>query len=51
MVAFGGTAPVIVEYDINFPASGTYTLEINYAAAEPRPEQIWMPGARREVKV
>jgi hypothetical protein len=21
------------------------------AAAEPRPEQIWMPGARREVKV
>lgn len=20
------------------------------AAAEPRPEQIWMPGARREVK-
>jgi hypothetical protein len=21
------------------------------AAAEPRPEQIWLPGARREVKV
>jgi hypothetical protein len=21
------------------------------AAAEPRPEQIWMPGANREVKV
>jgi len=21
------------------------------AAAQPRPEQIWMPGARREVKV
>lgn len=21
------------------------------AAAEPRPEQIWMPGARREIKV
>jgi hypothetical protein len=21
------------------------------AAAEPRPEQIWIPGARREVKV
>jgi hypothetical protein len=28
MVAFGGAAPIIVEYDIIFPASGTYTLEI-----------------------
>jgi len=42
MVAFGGTAPVIVEYDINFPASGTYTLEINYAAADPRPVELQM---------
>jgi len=26
-------------------------MDWSAAAAEPRPEQIWMPGANREVKV
>ena len=42
MVAFGGASPVIVEYDIDFPASGAYTLEIKYAAAEARPVELQM---------
>jgi formylglycine-generating enzyme required for sulfatase activity len=42
MVAFGGAAPIIVEYDIIFPASGTYTLEIKYAALDARPVELQM---------
>ena len=42
MVAFGGASPIIVEYDINFPASGTYRLEIKYAALDARPVELQM---------
>ena len=39
-----GQAPWFVEYDIDFPADGTYTLHIRYAAAEPRPLELWIDG-------
>ena len=42
MVAYGGASPVIVEYDINFPASGSYTLEVKYAALDARPVALQM---------
>ena len=42
MVAYGGASPILVEYDINFPASGSYCLEISYAAADPRPVELLM---------
>jgi len=42
MVAFGGASPIIVEYDIDVPASGAYALEITYAAADPRPVELQM---------
>ena len=42
MVAFGGSSPIIVEYDIVFPASGAYKLQIKYAAAEKRPVELQM---------
>ncbi len=37
MVAYGGESPIVVEYDIEFPVSGTWTIWICYAAASPRP--------------
>ena len=42
MVAFGGASPILVEYDIDFPASGAYKLKIKYAAAEERPVELQM---------
>lgn len=44
MVAFGGRSPVMVEYDIEFPASGSYQLEIRYAAQEARPVSLLIDG-------
>ncbi len=46
MVAFGGRSPVVVEYDIEFPAAGDYTLHILFAAAHPRPVQLLVDGAK-----
>jgi len=34
----------VVEYDIDFPADGDYTLHIRYAAAEARPVEVWLDG-------
>jgi formylglycine-generating enzyme required for sulfatase activity len=44
MVAFGGRSPVVLEYDIDFPASGNYALELRYASADPRPVQLLLDG-------
>jgi len=37
MVAFGGESPIVVEYDVEFPVDGTWTIWIRYCAAEARP--------------
>ena len=44
MVAFGGRSPVMVEYDIEFPASGQYTVRLCYAAAAARPVTLLLDG-------
>jgi len=40
----GGRVPWFVEYDVDFPADGTYALRIRYAAAEPRPVELRVDG-------
>lgn len=37
MVAYGGESPIVVEYDVEFPVSGEWTIWICYAAAAARP--------------
>ena len=39
----GPPAPAesVVEYDIDFPVTGEYTIQIRYASAEPRPTDWW----------
>lgn len=44
MVAFGGSSPVYVEYDIDFAEAGDYLLNIQYAAAESRPIELRLDG-------
>jgi len=44
MVAYGGHSPVVVEYDIPFPAAGNYRLSIQYAAANARPVELSFDG-------
>lgn len=44
MIAFGGQSPVIVEYDIDFPAAGSFQLHIAYAAGQPRPVRLLLDG-------
>ncbi len=34
----------VVEYDIDFPVSGQYTLHVSYAAAEARPVEVFLDG-------
>ncbi|NQT37317.1 MAG: hypothetical protein HQ581_07510, partial [Planctomycetes bacterium] len=34
------------EYDIDFPVTADYTLQIRYAAAEARPVDVWLDGRR-----
>jgi hypothetical protein len=34
----------VVEYDIDFPVSGDYTLHVKYAAAEARPVDVFVDG-------
>ena len=48
MVGGGPAAPEegVVEYDIDFPATGEYTLQIRYAAADARPTDVWLDGRR-----
>ena len=33
-----------VEYDIDFPADGEYTLQVSYASAEARPVEVFLDG-------
>ena len=47
MVAFGGHTPVRIEYDIDFPVTADYMLNIQYAAAEARRRQDAAGPARR----
>ncbi|MBL7133411.1 MAG: hypothetical protein ISS78_04880 [Phycisphaerae bacterium] len=35
-----------VEYDIDFPATGEYTVRIRYAAAAARPADVWLDGRK-----
>ena len=44
MIAFGGRSPVLVEYDIDFPGSGSYQLDIRYAAASERSVTLYLDG-------
>ena len=44
MIAFGGRSPVLVEYDIDFPASGSYQLGVRYAAGKARPVTLFIDG-------
>jgi len=40
----GQTGPMEVEYDIDFPVSGQYTLTTKYASAEARPLEVFLDG-------
>ena len=42
----GDELPWVVEYDVDFPVDATYTLHIRYAAAEPRPLELWLDGRK-----
>jgi formylglycine-generating enzyme required for sulfatase activity len=44
MVAYGGRSPVVVEYDLEFPLTGQYTLHILFAAAQARPVDLLLDG-------
>ena len=44
MVTWGGQYPVVVEYDIDFPVTAEYAIQILYAAAEPRPAELLLDG-------
>ena len=44
MVAFGGQSPVVVEYEIAFPAAGVYRLSVRYAAGSARPVTLELDG-------
>lgn len=46
MVAFGGSSPAWVEYDIPIPADGAYRLAICYAAADARPVELSLGGVK-----
>lgn len=46
MIAFGGKSPVLVEYDIDFPASGSYDLSFRFAAGSARPVDLLLDGKR-----
>jgi len=42
----GQSGQTAVEYDIEVPVAGDFTLAIRYAAAEPRPVEIFLDGRR-----
>lgn len=44
MVASNGESPVVIEYDIDFPVTAVYALNIRYAAADARPVQLFLDG-------
>ena len=44
MVAFGGASPVVLEYDVEFPVSADYKLNILFAAGTARPVALSLDG-------
>ena len=46
MIAFGGKSPVLAEYDIDFPGSGSYELSLSFTAGSPRPIDLLLDGKR-----
>ena len=40
MVAYGGQSPIVIEYDLELPVDGSYTLSIHYAAHTARPVEL-----------
>ena len=46
MVGSGPGQPeeTVVEYDIDFPVDGDYTLQLRYASAKARPVDVWLDG-------
>jgi len=42
VLADGGETPWVVEYDVNFPVDGTYTLEVQFGSPERRPLELWL---------
>ncbi|MBP7949749.1 MAG: SUMF1/EgtB/PvdO family nonheme iron enzyme [Verrucomicrobiales bacterium] len=44
MIAYGGSSPVVVEYDFDLPSTGDWTLHLNYAAANARPVKVFIDG-------
>ena len=38
------TGEGVVEYDMDFPVAGEYTLKVRYAAAEARPVEVFLDG-------
>ena len=44
MVAFGGESPVVLEYDVDFPVSANYKLNILFAAGTARPVALALDG-------
>ena len=42
--AGGQGEPWFVEYDIDFPVSTTFTLQVRYASAGERPMKVWLDG-------
>ncbi|MCP4249051.1 MAG: hypothetical protein GY778_18560 [bacterium] len=41
----GQTGPSVVEYDIDFPVTGQYTLTTKYASIDARPTEVSLDGA------
>jgi hypothetical protein len=39
-----GAQQALVEYDMDFPQSGEYTVQFRYSAAEARPADVWFDG-------
>lgn len=46
MIAYGGRSPILAEYDIDFPGSGSYELTMRYASGEPRPVDVFLDGKK-----
>ncbi len=46
MVANGGAIPNVVEYDVDFPVSAVYTLNVFYAAQSARPVDLYLDKNR-----
>jgi hypothetical protein len=42
----GGESPCVIEFDIDFPVGGTYTVHLHYGSPEPRPMEVWLDKKR-----